>query len=173
MNIFVVWLILPLNCASIEIARTVAPNLSKSKTISNNPFASALSFYWNYRRNKLSTESTFKIAKKYASKPGQLLKDLSEKYQSQISNDVSIVELERIITEIIVAKEYLALLPDSVVHARHNSALDPTSSRFDVNLLFSTTGTFDWKICFPMFSFYISYIICYIFMSNCRKYSHS
>ena len=47
----------------------------------DNPFARALVFYYDYRRNKLSEDILSKIAKKYKSDPTKLLNDLVSKYK--------------------------------------------------------------------------------------------
>ena len=47
----------------------------------NNEFARALVFYYDYRRNKLSEDTLSKIAKKYKSDPTKLLTDLISKYK--------------------------------------------------------------------------------------------
>ena len=47
----------------------------------DNSFARALVFYYDYRRNKLSEDILSKIAKKYKSDPSKLLTDLISKYK--------------------------------------------------------------------------------------------
>ena len=47
----------------------------------DNSFARALVFYYDYRRNKLSEDTLSKIAKKYKTDPTKLLTDLISKYK--------------------------------------------------------------------------------------------
>lgn len=76
-----------------------------------NSFASVLVFYDEYKRTKLLSVDLAKIAKKYASKPTQLIKDLEKKYEVPIPTKCESVNILRICQVYSVPESYLKLLP--------------------------------------------------------------
>ena len=93
------------------------------RAVCDNPFASALLFYYNHRRAKLKSDDLEKIARKYTSKPSQLIADLTAKYKVSISSSVYSTDIERICTNFSVPEAYLKLLHP---YDHSSSAYDPT-----------------------------------------------
>jgi hypothetical protein len=77
----------------------------------DNDFASVLDFYDQFKRSKLLAADLTKIAKKYASKSGQLIVDLEKKYGFPIPKACKASNIIRICQVYAVPDSYLALLP--------------------------------------------------------------
>ena len=77
----------------------------------SNAFALVLQFYESFRVCKLTAADLGKIAKKYAPKPQQLLKDLRAKYGHPVPAEVTLPQLTRLLALYDVPPAYRALLP--------------------------------------------------------------
>lgn len=90
----------------------------------DNEFASVLVFYDVYNRSKLLSTDLAKIAKRYGSKPGQLIADLEKKYCIPIPKLSKVVNISRICQLHAVPESYRLLLP-AKFHADGVDTYDP------------------------------------------------
>lgn len=105
-----------------------------------NPFALALIYYFDYRRNKLQPELLLKIAKKYKSCPEKLLVDLQNKYNHPISNITPTIQhILRIFSVTAIPNEYLLLLPSEwkCNSEQYIAQCDPLRDTFDASIVLS------------------------------------
>lgn len=85
--------------------------MHKEENISNS-FAKVLLFYERYKRSNLNTKSLIKIAKKYETKPLQLINDLNKKYPSlKIPLYVTYTDLFRLCESYSIPDIYIDLIP--------------------------------------------------------------
>ena len=101
----------------------------------DNSFASILVFYENFKRSKLIPTDLDKIAKKYRTKPNQLIVDLEKKYHLPIPTQVCSLTVVRICAQYGVPPAYVALLPANIQSAvstyDYDATLDVRSDTFD------------------------------------------
>jgi hypothetical protein len=99
-----------------------------------NCFASVLVFYEQFKRTKLNPADLTKIAKKYESKPNQLIADLVKKYDIQITEKCELRNVQRICHIFAVPDSYLNLLPKQIREQKYFSydpVFDIRSVHFD------------------------------------------
>lgn len=100
-----------------------------------NAFALVLHFYEQHRSCKLNSTDLSKIAKKYASSPANLLRDLQAKYKQSIDSSLPLSAVARLVALFDIPPQYKQLLPQS--SCTYDSALDINSFNFDAAQLFS------------------------------------
>lgn len=91
-------------------------------------FASVLVFYEQFKRTKLNPSDLSKIARKYESKPNQLIADLEKKYEMPIPQKCSLRNVQRICHIFAVPDSYMNLLTRQV-REQPNFSYDPV---FDI-----------------------------------------
>lgn len=101
-----------------------------------NPFATVLIFYADYRRSKLKPEDLSKIAKKYCSKPAQMMRDLSSKYQLPIPSSAFLDDVRRICVVFNVPESYKKLIPELTDAFEYSEFIDVLSTAFDADVVF-------------------------------------
>jgi hypothetical protein len=99
-----------------------------------NSFASLLAYYDQFKRTKILPSDLIKIAKKYKSKPDQLILDLEKKYDVTIPRVCSFANISRICQVYSVPDSYLDLLPPHFKDANalpYDQSYDTRSAAFD------------------------------------------
>lgn len=103
--------------------------------MSNNSFALALLYYFDYRRSKLQPDLLVKIARKYRNSPNKLLVDLQAKYEHPMLTTATLQQIIRIFSVVDIPAEYLALLPAdwNCASSKYFPQCDPTRDTFDAS----------------------------------------
>lgn len=99
-----------------------------------NCFASLLAYYDQFKRTKIIPADLAKIAKKYKSKPQQLILDLEKKYEVNIPRVCSFANITRICQVYSIPDSYLDLLPPQLKEANvlpYDTSYDTRSALFD------------------------------------------